>query len=224
MSDDGREPADDARLEAMRRRMVREQIAGRVRDPRVWAAMEAVPRHLFVPKHLRYAAHADSPLPIGDGQTISQPLMVATMIEALQLASHDRVLDVGGGSGYQAAVLAQIAREVISIEIQPRLADRARESLARAGIDNVRVVVGDGGLGYPAGAPYDGIVVAAAAPRVPRALVDQLAVGGRLVLPIGPPHGMQRLVRVRRDASGVRPAEELTLCAFVPLVGQQGWR
>ena len=204
--------------------MVREQIGPRgVRDPRVLAAMEAVPRHLFVPKHLRHAAYADSPLPIGGGQTISQPLMVAVMVQAAQLTSGDHVLDVGGGSGYQAAVLAQICRDVVSIELLPELAERMRRNLEQAEITNVRVVVGDGSEGYPPAAPYDAIVVAAAAPRVPPPLVDQLREGGRLVLPVGGTAGMQQLLRVRRGPTGTS-TETLDLCAFVPLLGRYGFR
>lgn len=215
---------EEERQARLRRDMVRDQIARRgVNDRRVLAAMEAVPRHLFVPHHLAHAAHRDSPLPIGDGQTISQPLMVATMVEALELRSSDRVLDVGGGSGYQAAVIAQLAREVISIEIVPALAATARLNLHRAGVKNVRVVLGDGSLGHPPEAPYDAIAVAAAAPHVPHALEEQLAIGGRLVVPVGQPYATQRLLRVRRIEAGITGPEIITLCAFVPLLGHDGW-
>jgi protein-L-isoaspartate(D-aspartate) O-methyltransferase len=213
------------RFEGVRKKMVAQQIAPRgVRDRRVLAAMEAVPRHLFVPDHLWHVAYRDHPLPIGQGQTISQPLMVAIMVDALELRSGDRVLDVGGGSGYQAAVLAQLCDEVVSIEWLPDLAERLRENLARADVTNVRVVVGDGSVGYPPGAPYDGIVVGAAAPAVPAPLVEQLAVGGRLVIPVGGRMSFQELLRLRRTPDGVSAPERLGACAFVPLLGEHGFR
>jgi protein-L-isoaspartate(D-aspartate) O-methyltransferase len=202
--------------------MVDEQLAARdVTDSRVLEAMRAVPRHLFVPEAYRSAAYADRPLPIGHGQTISQPEMVAVMIQALELRGDERLLDIGAGSGYAAAVLGRLAREVIAVEVVPELARAAEANLAKAEATNVSVVRADGSAGYPERAPYDAIIVAAGAPRIPEALRDQLAEGGRLVVPVGDRMG-QRLVRVRRTG-GELEEEPLMLCAFVPLVGEGGW-
>lgn len=196
-------------------------VAAGVRDPRVLAAMTSVPREHFVPQALRGAAYADSPLPIGCGQTISQPLMVAILLEALELDGSERVLDVGTGSGYQAALLAELAREVYSIELLPELAERARTNIAVLGYRDVVVVVGDGSQGYPPAAPYDAIAVAAGAPDVPGPLIEQLAPGGRLLIPVG--GGLfQRLLRIRRQPEGTT-TEDLGGCAFVPLIGVHGW-
>ena len=192
-----------------------------IRDRRVLAALAAVPRELFVSDDLRSHAYADRALPIGHGQTISQPFMVATMLQALALAGGGRVLDVGTGSGYQAAVLAELAEEVVTIERVPELADHARETLERAGYGRVEVRVGDGTLGVPERAPFDGIVVAAAAPAVPEALYGQLAPGGRIVVPVGTRRD-QWLEVVERRATG--PARLRTVpCRFVPLLGSQGF-
>lgn len=208
---------------AQREQMVRGQIEARgVRDERVLAAMRAVPRHLFVPAYQAGAAYHDTPLAIGQGQTISQPYIVALMTELLELADHERVLEIGTGSGYQAAILAQLAAEVITVERFPSLAQEARERLARLGYDNVRVEVGDGSLGWPEGAPYDAIIVTAASPEMPEPLLDQLADGGRLVVPVGP-RWTQHLVRVRRQGGTFR-RESLIGVAFVPLIGQHGWQ
>ncbi|HXH07426.1 MAG TPA: protein-L-isoaspartate(D-aspartate) O-methyltransferase [Vicinamibacterales bacterium] len=210
-------------FEALRARMVDTQIAARgITDPRVLEAMRRVPRHLFVPPALAASAYEDRPLPIGEGQTISQPYMVAAMTAALAPPPEARILEVGTGSGYQAAVLAQLAREVVSIERLPRLAERARRALESAGITNVTVVTGDGSLGYAPRQPYDGILVAAAAPEIPRALVDQLAPGGRLVIPVGSP-GLQVLTIVTRRPDGSTTTEVGEGCVFVPLVGHGGW-
>lgn len=208
--------------DAERRAMVSEQLrAHGIRDERVLEAMASVPRHRFVPDALRELAYVDQPLPIGFGQTISQPLMVAILLAALELKGNERVLDVGTGSGYQAALLARLARYVISVEIVAELADRAARRLALLGYDNVQVVTANGSLGWPSGAPYDAIVVAAGAPEVPAELVAQLSDGGRLVVPVGA--GLQQLVRVRKF--GQRTTREpLGGCAFVPLVGEYGWR
>ena len=190
-------------------------------DERVLAAMAAVPRELFVPEELRRNAYDDRALPIGLGQTISQPFMVAAIAEALELAGGERVLDVGAGSGYQAAVLAELAGEVVAIERLPELAERARAALDRAGYERVELVVGDGTLGVPGRAPFDGIAVAAAAPDVPEALYAQLAAGGRLVLPVGSRRS-QWLDVVVKGESG--PERRRTVpCAFVPLVGAEGF-
>ena len=203
--------------------MVAHDIAARgVSDPRVLDAMGAVPRERFVPAELVDLAYADRPLPIGDGQTISQPYVVAWMAEALELAPTDRVLEIGTGSGYAAAVLAQLTPRVWSIERVPALAARARVNLAAAGVTTVTVVEGDGTLGLPALAPFDAIVLTAAGPAVPPALSAQLADGGRLVAPVGAEHGPQELVRVRRTGARFE-LEVLGAVQFVPLIGAQGF-
>jgi protein-L-isoaspartate(D-aspartate) O-methyltransferase len=192
-----------------------------VEDERVLAAMERVPRELFVPEKLRNRAYEDVALPIGDGQTISQPYMVAKICEALVLQGDERVLDVGSGSGYQAAVLAELAAEVDTIERIPELAALARANLVAAGYERVRVHVGDGTRGLPERAPFDAIAVAAAAPRLPQKLYDQLEPRGRLVVPVGR-FGMQRLEVIVRSPEG--PAVLKTVpCRFVPLVGEEGF-
>jgi protein-L-isoaspartate(D-aspartate) O-methyltransferase len=197
-------------------RMVREQIEARgVRDPRVLAALREVPRHRFVPEAWRESAYDDGPLPIGQGQTISQPYIVAVMTEQLRPEPGDRVLEIGTGSGYQAAVLARLVARVYSIEIVPELAERARATLAALGVENVEVVTGDGYRGLPEHAPFDGIVVTAAPPQVPQPLVDQLALGGRLVVPVG--SWDQELRVLERTASGIR-SETLFPVRFVPFV------
>ena len=207
---------------AARRRMVERQLRARdVRDERVLAAMARVPRELFVPAPERRRAYHDAALPLGFGQTISQPYMVAKVCEALALAGHERVLDVGGGSGYQAAVLAELAAEVVTIERIPELAEQARRSLAEAGHPEVDVRVGDGTLGVPDRAPFAAIAVAAAAPRIPEPLYAQLEPRGRLVLPVGSRRG-QRLELVVRSPEG--PAVLRTIpCRFVPLLGEEGF-
>ncbi len=208
-----------------REAMVAEQIAARgIRDPLVLAAMRKVPREDFVPEPYRANAYDDSALPIGSGQTISQPYIVALMIEAMGLGGGERVLEVGSGSGYAAAVLAEIASEVIGIERQPALAKRAKETLARLGYDTVTVIEGDGSLGYAPGAPYDAILVSAAAPGVPPALIEQLRPGGRLVVPVGRVRAHQTVRRIEKAADGGLVEEEITGVRFVPLVGEQGWK
>jgi len=208
-------------FDALREEMVVRQIEGRgVTHPRTLAAMRAVPRHAFVPADLRASAYEDRPLPIGDGQTISQPYMVAAMTAAMDPPPAGRVLEIGTGSGYQAAVLARICREVVTIERHARLATRAREVLAGLGLANVRVEVGDGTLGFPEAQPYDGILVTAGAPDVPWPLRAQLADGGRLVVPVGGADYQELIVETRRGeafTSEVRDA-----CVFVPLVGRYG--
>jgi protein-L-isoaspartate(D-aspartate) O-methyltransferase len=207
---------------AARERMVEHQLRRRgIPDERVLAAMARVPRHLFVPEHLRHLAYEDGALPIGQGQTISQPYIVATICSLLRLEGRERVLDVGTGSGYQAAVLAELAAEVVTIERVPELAERAREVLAQAGYGQVEVRVGDGSLGAPDKGPFDAIAVAAAAPAIPPALYDQLVEGGRLVIPRGGRWG-QDLVLVERTTEG--PVERKSVpCRFVPLVGAEGF-
>lgn len=218
-----RTPSTGADFEAARHEMVARQIASRgIRSPRVLAAMEAVPRHLFVPEAFVREAYADEPLPIGQGQTISQPFMVAAMAEALALEGNEHVLEVGAGCGYQAAVLSQLARDVIAVEMQPALAASARERLQRLGYTNVRIEEGDGSEGWPADSPYDAILVTAGAPKVPHPLTDQLSEGGRLVIPVGPPEHQDLLRIVKRDGRLVK--RSLYACRFVPLVGRYGWR
>src|SRR5205085_3246651 len=213
-----------AGLSALRRDMVAHQIQERgVRSAAVARAMREVPREEFMSEEMREFAYADSPLPIGEGQTISQPYIVAYMTEALELEGGERVLEVGTGSGYAAAVLARIAGEVYTIERHPSLARSAEEILAKLGYDNVRVIVGDGTKGWPERAPYDAIVVAAGGHEVPPALKGQLAVGGRLVIPIGPAPREQRLVRVTRLDAERFEEEDLGGVRFVPLIGEQGW-
>jgi protein-L-isoaspartate(D-aspartate) O-methyltransferase len=205
-----------------RRRMVAMQLAGRdVRDERVLAAMGRVPRELFVPERLRRRAYDDAALPIGAGQTISQPYMVARICEALALHGGERVLDVGTGSGYQAAVLAELARDVVTIERVPELAEQARANLAEAGYARVEVRVGDGTLGVPDRAPFGAIAVAAAAPELPRTLYEQLEPRGRLVVPIGGRRG-QRLEVIVRSPEGPAVIRSVP-CRFVPLVGEEGF-
>jgi len=201
-----------------RERMVAEQIARRgIDDPRVLGAMRRVPRHELVPERVRAQAYDDRPLPIGHGQTISQPYVVAFMTEALELAPSDRVLEVGTGSGYQAAVLAELVRAVWTIEIVAPLAERAAHDLARLGYQNVQVRAGDGYRGWPEHAPFDAIIVTAAPDHVPEPLIAQLAVGGRLVLPVGT--GTQELVLIERTPDGVRRRRLLGV-RFVPMTGE----
>jgi protein-L-isoaspartate(D-aspartate) O-methyltransferase len=205
-----------------RARMIAEDLARRgIRDARVLDVMGHLAREAFVPPADHPRAYADQALPIGEGQSISQPYMVAAMTEALGLTGGERVLEVGTGSGYQTAVLAELAREVISLERLPELAAAARRRLDGLGYRNVQVIVGDGSLGYPAAAPYDAILVTAGAPQVPEALKAQLSSGGRLVIPVGPrAHQDLYIIRRERDAfvSAIRES-----CVFVPLVGEQGW-
>ncbi len=201
-----------------RERMLREQIAARgVRDPRVLSALARVPRHELVPAEQREHAYEDRPLPIGWEQTISQPYVVAYMTDQLQLRGEERVLEIGTGSGYQAAILSLLAREVYTIEIVEPLAERSRADLARLGYANVHVRAGDGYRGWPEQAPFDAIIVTAAPGHVPQPLIDQLAVGGRLVLPVGEMN--QELLRIERDASGLR-RETLIGVRFVPMRGE----
>lgn len=211
-------------VDERRERMVDEQLRSRgVDDPRVLAVMATVPRHLFVDEHLRERAYEDSPLPIGHHQTISQPYVVALMTAALGLRGGERVLEVGTGSGYQAAILAALGAQVVSLECVSALATRARATLHALGMDGlVQVLEGDGTLGWPALAPYDGILVAAGGPQVPRPLLEQLAPGAALVMPLGEP-GLQDLVRLHRTADGRLVEESFGECRFVRLRGRYGW-
>jgi protein-L-isoaspartate(D-aspartate) O-methyltransferase len=213
--------AEDAFRDA-RLRMVEDQLRARdIVEEQVLEAMERVPRELFVPEGERHRAYADAALPIGHGQTISQPYMVARICEALSLSGGDRTLDVGTGSGYQAAVLAELRAEVHTIERIPELAEQARENLAAAGYDRVQVHVGDGSLGLPDEAPFAAIAVAAAAPGLPRRLYDQLEPRGRLVVPVGGRWG-QRLEVIVRSPEGPAIVRSVP-CRFVPLVGEEGF-
>jgi len=208
---------------ALRRAMVADQLVARgIRDPGVLRAFGRVPRHEFVPPPLRSAAYDDRALPIGEGQTISQPYMVALMTELLRLRGDETVLEVGTGSGYQAAVLSALCRRVYTIERSEPLARRARETLDRLGCAKVEFITGDGSEGYPAGAPYGGIVVTAGCPEVPAPLTDQLAEGGRLVLPLGD-RDLQTLTVVTRE-NGQLKQESSIACVFVPLIGKYGWQ
>jgi protein-L-isoaspartate(D-aspartate) O-methyltransferase len=202
--------------------MVSEQLERRgIRDPRVLDAMRNVPRHLFVPPERQASAYDDQALSIGDGQTISQPYMVAIMTEALSIAAGARILEIGTGSGYQAAILAVLAREVITIERRPGLAAAAGRRLASLGFTNVTVVVADGSVGYPGAAPYDAVLATAGAPQVPASLRTQLADGARLVVPVGSAFHQDLVVIERRGETFVESRGEG--CVFVPLVGREGW-
>lgn len=204
--------------------MVLEQLAGRgVHDPRVLEAMKSVPREAFVPEELRDSAYADQPLPIGEGQTISQPYIIALMAEALGLRGDEKVLEIGTGSGYAAAVLAHLARDVHTIERLAALAGHARETLRRLGYDTVHVVEGDGSVGLPGVAPYDAIVVTAEAPVIPPSLRAQLKPGGRLVIPVSEGPDDQVLVRLTSRDGAREKLEKLCPVRFVPLIGSEGW-
>ncbi len=204
--------------------MVEQQLAARgIRDKRVLAAMAKVPRERFVPLYLGHLAYEDGPLPIGEGQTISQPYIVAYMIEALLLKGGERVLEVGTGSGYSAAVLAEIAGEVHTIERLPALCEQAEKTLQRLGYDNVSVYCRDGTLGLAEKAPFDAIVVTAGGPDVPQPLIDQLSQGGRLVIPVGGGRTTQELIRLWRHKDGRLEREALGGVRFVPLIGEEGW-
>lgn len=206
-----------------RQRMVSEQLEARgVRDKCVLEVMRKVQRHLFVPEWLEEDAYEDRPLPIGGGQTISQPLMVALMTALLALKGEERILEIGTGSGYQAAILAELGAHVVTVERRPELAARAKDLLDHLGYTNVRVIEGDGTLGVPNHAPYDAILVTAGAPDVCASLFDQLVDGGRLVAPVGG-KDEQRLTRWTRKEQGKTKREDFGACVFVPLVGAGGW-
>lgn len=207
----------------LRRQMVEEQLIPRgIHDERVLATFGEVPRHRFVPKEFLGSAYADHPLPIGEGQTISQPYMVALMTESLQLSGRERVLEIGTGSGYQAAILAEIAKEVYSVERFEALAKRAKDTLLTLGFSNVKVKVGDGTLGWEEFSPYEAIVVTAGAPSIPQPLVDQLKEGGRMVIPIGGDFS-QMLTLVTKSGGKVTSCN-ICGCVFVPLIGEKGWK
>lgn len=207
-----------------RRRMVEQQIIARgVSDQRVIEAMKTVPRHLFVSAGLQSHAYSDSSLPIGEKQTISQPYMVASMTAALELKGHERILEIGTGSGYQTAILATLAKRVYSIERIAVLAGRARKVLDQLHLSNVNIKIADGTLGWKDQSPFDGILVAAGSPDVPSHYLAQLEVGGKLVLPVGD-REQQVLIRVIRQQDGSFIKEQLMGCRFVPLIGEQGWQ
>ena len=203
-------------------RMVEHQLRRRgIADPRVLKVMEKMPRHSFLPNPEETAAYDDHPLSIGSGQTISQPYMVALMTECLRLKGDERVLEIGTGSGYQTAILAELSGEVYSVERFPKLAESARAVLQALGYHGVEVIAGDGTLGYPEAAPYDRIIVTAAAPKIAQPWIDQLAEEGRLVVPLGERWGQQLTVVTKRD--GELDQETICGCVFVPLVGEHGW-
>lgn len=211
---------DEEALARARQQMVERDLSGRgISDQRVLAAMSATPRHLFVPERLRASAYEDRPLPIGDGQTISQPYIVAYMSELLELKGVETVLEIGTGSGYQAAILARLSARVFSVEIIPSLGARARELLEKLGITNVEIKIGDGYFGWEGKAPFDAILLTAAAPRIPEPLWRQLREGGRLIMPQGDAGQTQRLMRYRK-IDGEPAAEEITGVIFVPLTGE----
>lgn len=212
-------------FESDRETMVREQIERRgLQNPRVLAAMRAVPRHLFVKNSLQKHAYTDRPLTIGHYQTISQPYVVALMCDRLELTEADKVLEIGTGSGYAAAVLSRLCEDVVTIERIPELAEKARETLAEAGCSNVTVHSGDGTLGLTEEAPFDAILVSAAAPAVLETYKQQLRAGGRLVIPAGKSRSRQSLYRVRKKSDAEFSVEDLGGVAFVPLIGEKGWQ
>lgn len=220
---DRQDERSERHFERLRIRMVLTQLRARgIKDERVLNAFLKVPRHKFVLPEDVEDAYEDHPLPIGFGQTISQPFMVATITEALNLRGDEVALEIGAGSGYQAAILGELCREVYAIERIPELAERAKKTLEELGYTNVHIVVGDGTLGLPEHAPYDAIVVSAAAPDIPPTLIEQLADGGRLVIPVGSQYS-QMLVRVTKRGDKIS-YEELCPCVFVPLVGEYGWQ
>jgi protein-L-isoaspartate(D-aspartate) O-methyltransferase len=198
-------------------RYTRTMIGRDALGPRVMEAMAEVPRHEFVPTHEQIYAYANGPLPIGHGQTISQPYIVALMTDLLECGPDDKVLEIGTGSGYQAAILSRVVNQVYSVEIIPELAERAAERLAHLGYSNVETRHGDGYLGWPEHAPYDGILVTAAAPSVPPPLVEQLRDGARLVIPVGPPYGHQELLVIEKRPDGSTRTRDILGVAFVPL-------
>jgi protein-L-isoaspartate(D-aspartate) O-methyltransferase len=203
--------------------MVESQLRQRgIRDERLLAAMSKVPRHEFVSQQNWHEAYADHPIPIAEKQTTSQPYMIAAMVQAAEIKPGDRVLEIGAGSGYQTAVLAELASQVFAVERYASLTETAQKTLERLGYRNAKIVTGDGSLGLPEAAPFDAIIVSAAAPSIPQALVDQLAVGGRLLIPIGEAD-QQVLQLVQRSADGGTSVRTLEGCRFVPLIGEQGF-
>lgn len=217
-----KKPRDDPFAKA-RQRMTSLIRRRGVEDETVLAAMDKVPRERFVPEHLAEVAYEDGPLPIGEGQTISQPYIVALMIEAARIPAHGRVLEIGTGSGYSAAVMAEMGLKVFTIERHEALADAARRRLAATGYGSVEVCADDGTLGWPEAAPFDAIIVTAAGPHVPHRLAGQLRPGARMIIPIGRTAARQNLMRVTRKEDGAFEEENLGAVAFVPLIGSCGW-
>jgi protein-L-isoaspartate(D-aspartate) O-methyltransferase len=210
------------RFTVERQSMVESQLRARgIRDPRVLDAMARVPRHEFVAERYRDQAYEDHPIPIGEGQTVSQPYIVALMLETLSLEASSKVLEIGTGSGYQTAVLAELYGHVFSIERHAQLAREAEAALVRLGYRNVTVIVGDGSQGLPEFAPFDGIIVSAAAPRIPSALFEQLPEGGRMIIPVGPAEAQE--LQLVRKLEGQPTVDRLEGCRFVPLIGGQGY-
>ena len=208
-----------------REAMVEQQLRRRgITEPHILEAFRAVPREAFVAPELAHLAYADHPLPIEAGQTISQPYIVALMIQAAAIGPDAKVLEVGSGSGYAAAVISRIARRVIGIERQHELVHIAAERTASLGFDNLEIVEGDGTKGWPTEAPYDAILAAASGSHVPNALVEQLKPGGRLIMPVGDPGWVQKLVRVTKDEAGSLQQSDLGAVRFVPLIGEEGWK
>jgi protein-L-isoaspartate(D-aspartate) O-methyltransferase len=204
--------------------MVERQLKARgIADQRIFDAFRTVPREAFLSPAYAHLAYGDHPLPIEAGQTISQPYMVALMIEAATIRPADRVLEVGAGSGYAAAVIGRIAAKVVAVERQHELVEIARERLARLGTANVEIVEGDGTLGWPTKAPYDAILAAASGSHIPEPLIDQLAPGGRLVMPLGGPEGVQNLIKLTKRGDGTLEQSGLGAVRFVPLIGKEGW-
>jgi protein-L-isoaspartate(D-aspartate) O-methyltransferase len=209
-------------FQAVRDEMVERQLVARgIRNPRVLAAMREVPRHVFVPGPMKGEAYQDSPLPIGEGQTISQPYMVAIMTELLDLQGHERVLEIGSGSGYQAAVLSRLCRWVYTIERVPSLGDLAKRATEACGYANITIRVDDGTQGWPEEAPFDGIIVTAGSPKIPETLVEQLGADGKMLIPVGN-RLSQTLKRVIKKPEGM-VTEDHTACRFVDLIGEFGW-
>ncbi|ACM21882.1 protein L-isoaspartate O-methyltransferase [Geotalea daltonii FRC-32] len=214
----------DKSMAVHRERMIKEHLIARgISDEAVLKAMGDVPREVFVMEGEERLAYEDYPLPISHGQTISQPYMVAYMTESLELSSEDTVLEIGTGSGYAAAVLSRIVKKVYSVERIAELATSARQRLIKLGYDNIEIMAGDGSLGWPEHGPYDAIVVTAGAPELPKALLQQLKVSGRLVVPVGSYQTLQMLVRARRKSGSDFTVEELCAVRFVPLYGAEGW-
>ena len=208
--------------ELSRKQMVERQIVAQgVKDARLIAAMKKVPRHLFVPEALQYQAYEDHPLPIGDGQTISQPYMVALMTEALELKGGERVLEIGTGSGYQAAILAELCGKVFTVERIDKIARRARQTLDDLKYHNIAVRIGDGTLGWAEYAPYDRIIVTAGAPELPKAYWEQLAEGGRIAIPVGDREEQSLIIIDKKNGKELR--RDFGGCVFVPLLGKDGW-
>jgi len=218
MSGNGTQPFATERFS-----MVENQLRQRgISDKRLLAAMGRVPRHEFVSRQNWNEAYADHPIPIAEKQTTSQPYMIAAMVQAAQIKPEDRVLEIGAGSGYQTALLAELASQVFAVERYASLAETAQKTLERLGYRNAKIVTGDGSMGLPEAAPFDAIIVSAAAPRIPQSLVDQLAVGGRLLIPIGDAE-QQVLQLIQRNADGTTSVRALEGCRFVPLIGEQGF-